>query len=286
MSSNVYEIVTETILDALAKGVVPWRKPWTTRDGGMHCNLKSRKPYRGINQLLLSLMPYTSAYWVTFKQATELGGTVRKGEKSTLVVFWKQLKVEDPTAAKGYKMIPMLRYYRVFNIEQCDGLAAPVIEPLPDFDPNVEAEAIVDGMPDAPPITYEGDSACYIPQWDSVKMPVRESFLSPARFYSTVFHELAHSTGHAKRLNRPEITKGGIRFGDSDYGNEELVAEMTAAMLCAHSGLFPETRDSNAAYIASWIRTIEGDPKLVVLAAAKAQRASDHIMGVTYAEMS
>lgn len=284
MSKDIYNEVTETILAQLTAGVVPWRKPWTSTNGSLHRSLTSHKQYRGVNQLLLSMTPFAAQWWVTFKGARKLGGNVRRGEKSTLVVFWKVFKKEDVTAPKGYRLIPMLRYYRVFNIEQCDGLTAPVQEEPREFNPVAEAERILEGMPNRPKLTYSGDSACYIPLFDEIRMPQREDFITEPHFYSTVFHEMVHSTGHKSRLNREEITKGSIRFGDDDYGREELVAEFGASMLNATAGLFEVTKDSSSAYIDHWAKEIAADPKLIIQAAGKAQKASDHILNVSWAE--
>jgi antirestriction protein ArdC len=277
---DVYQDVTDRIVAQLEAGTIPWRRPWRCVDGSIPRNLVSGKPYRGINLLLLSMTPYASPYWVTFKQAQSKGGRVRKGEKSTLVVFWKMLKVEDAAAPKGFKTIPMLRHYRIFNVEQCDGIEVPEPAALPDFDPIDECEAIWSGFKGAPPVSFGGDSACYMPQLDAMRMPVREGFASPQAFYLTLFHESIHSTGHPSRLGRFAETDGPQAFGSESYAREELVAEMGSAMLGTVAGIDPsQWLPQSAAYIASWLKSLRNDPRMVVGAAGKAQRAAEHILG-------
>lgn len=273
---DVYQIVTDRIISELENGTVPWRKPWRAVGGDRPTNLVSGKPYRGINQLLLSMSDYKSPYWVTFKQAKLKGGSVRQGERSTLIVFWKMLDGIDRDTGKP-KTIPMLRYYRVFNVEQCDGINVPEPDEIPEFDPCAEADAIIDGMPQAPPIQYGGDSAAYVPEMDIVKLPVREAFSTPAMFYNTAFHELTHSTGHADRLKREGIVDFDS-FGSEQYAKEELIAEMGAAMLCTVAGI-DNTLPASASYVANWLQALKNDPKMVVQAAGKAQRAADFIIG-------
>ena len=282
---SVYEIVTERIIEKLAEGTVPWHKPWS--GGGCPKNLVSGKAYRGVNVLLLGSQDFTSPYWVTFKQAKQLGGTVRKGERSTPCIFWKFLArdTENPvTGETESKQIPLVRYYSVFNIEQTDGirharLEAQAEEPEP-FNPIEAAEAIVASYPDAPSISQDGrGSAFYRPATDSIHMPKPETFDSEASYYATLFHEMSHSTGHESRLNRPGVTDP-IRHGSHNYSREELVAEMGSAFLLAQAGIDSDSlTDNSASYIQSWLKALRADPKLVVLAGAQAQKAVDHITG-------
>jgi antirestriction protein ArdC len=285
MAKSVYEIVTERILEKLEHGTVPWHKPWA--GGGCPQNLVSGKEYRGVNIWLLGSQDFTSPYWVTFKQAKQLGGTVRKGERSTPCIFWKFLArdTENPeTGETKTKQIPLIRYYSVFNVEQCDGIShkrleAQAEEPAP-FNPIEAAEAIVASYPDAPSISQDGRaSAYYRPATDSIHMPIRETFDSEAHFYATLFHEMTHSTGHESRLSRPGVSNP-IRYGSHEYSQEELVAEMGAAFLLAEAGIDNDSlTDNSASYIASWLKALKDDPKLVVLAGAQAQKAVDHITG-------
>ena len=229
---------------------------------------------------------YRSHVWLTYKQAVALGGVVRKGEKGTPVVFWKQLQVEDRDEAGQKKTIPFLRYFTVFNTEQTEGCTfdAATIKRLapPDvptgFDPVVEAETVFEGMPSRPSVTFDGGNrAFYRPDSDTVHLPPRETFHDAAGFYETLFHELGHATGHASRVGRKVE---GNPFGSHDYGREELVAEMTSAFVLATVGLEQETLVNAAAYIASWKRAIAADESMVVWAASQAQKAADFILGV------
>ena len=282
---DAYTAVTDTILEALEAGTVPWRRPWTSA-GTLPLSLSTGRPYRGVNVMLLSLLgaQYDSPYWGTYKKIAELGGQVRKGEKSTMVTFWKKLTItEEVDGKKQRKDIFMLRVYRVFNIDQADwaeGSKRPATPALVDHDPIAEAEAIVAGYPDAPPIHRTlSDRAYYVPSTDEITVPVIEQHASPEHFYSTLFHEMGHSTGHTSRLARPNLMTFS-HFGDEKYSKEELVAEMTAAFLSAHAGI-EVTLDNSAAYIASWLRVLKGDRKLVISAAAQAQKAAEHILGTT-----
>jgi antirestriction protein ArdC len=208
-----------------------------------------------------------------------LGGSVKKGERSFPVVFWKRFKEEGNDEAKP---IPFLRYYSVFNVAQCEGInvpTIPTIDPAPKFQRIEKCEQIVAGMPKRPPINHDGSSACYSPSHDEISMPEPEVFESIEAYYSTLFHELAHSTGHLSRLNRKEVTEPG-RFGTDPYSREELVAEMGAAFLSGHCEIENKTVDQSAAYIQSWLERLKDDRRLVVHAATQAQKACDFILDV------
>lgn len=269
---DVYEMVTDRIVAALEKGVVPWQKPWTSVGGPR--NLQSKRPYRGLNAFLLALMPFKSPYWTTFRAAKAAGGSVKKGEKGTIVVFWKIMEVDDAQAKNGKKKIPLLRYYTVFNVEQCEGLEVPE-DKLPTFEPLNEAQDIIDQMPNKPDINYGGDRAYYAPITDDVTLPFPEMFESQEAFYQTAFHELAHSTGHESRLHR---VKDWTTFGSEPYAQEELVAEMGAAMVLGQIGMEPRV-DESAAYINGWLAKLKNDKKFVLKAASQAQKAADYILG-------
>lgn len=280
--TDVYQIVTDRIVRLLESGTVPWHQPWK---GGNQWprNLVSRKPYRGINVFLLKSAMYPSPFWLTFRQIQTLGGTVKKGERSFPVVFWKILKEEgDPEARR----IPFLRYYSVFNVTQCEGINVPVTQPVAvdrPFTPIDECERVVRDMQNPPAIRHHGGGACYIPALDAVSMPEAKLFESPEAYYSTLFHELTHATGHASRLNRAEVADQG-RFGSDPYSREELVAEMGAAFLSAHCEIENKTIIQSANYIQEWLKRLKDDRKLVVHAAAQAQRACDFILNVEYKE--
>ena len=242
-----------------------------------------------MNIFLLGCQGFTSPYWLTFKQAKQLGGSVRKGEHGTPCILWKWINRSDENAETGEtetKQIPLIRYYNVFNVEQCDGIShkgleAQAEEPEP-FNPVEAAEAIVASYPDAPSISQDGRaSAYYRPATDSIHVPERETFDSEEHFYATLFHEMAHSTGHEKRLARPGITNP-IRHASHGYTQEELVAEMSSAFLLAEAGIDTDgLMDNSAAYVASWLKALRNDKKLVVFAGAQAQKAVDHILSRT-----
>jgi antirestriction protein ArdC len=279
-SPDVYAEVTERIVAALEAGTVPWRRPWIA-SADAHRNPVSGTEYRGVNPFLLDMTAWDRGYsdplWITFKQAKTKGGCVRKGEKSTLVIFWKMLKGKDKDTGEE-RTIPMLRHYRVFNVAQVDGLDIERPEVAP-FDPIERADAIIAGMPNAPTIGHGGNRAFYAPALDAVQLPMREQFVSADAYYSTAFHELTHSTGHESRLNREEVAgRGKHAFGSERYAREELVAELGAAMVGARAGIAPQT-DQSAAYIAGWLKALKEDDKLLISAAGRAQRAADYIVG-------
>jgi antirestriction protein ArdC len=272
---NVYEIVTERIVKALEAGTVPWVKPWI--GGNRAMNLVSRKPYRGVNIFLLDSSKYVSPYWATFNQIRNLGGYVKKGEKASIVVFFKMLEKEADGTAKS-KRIPYLRYYNVFNTDQTEGLKVPAAAVASNpFTPIETCENIVMGMPERPEIRSEEQRAYYFPLADFVNMPKKDTFRSPEEYYSTLFHELTHSTGHESRLNR-EGVRDCVPFGSTNYSKEELVAEMGAAFLCAIAGIENKTVDNSVAYLQNWIQKLKGDAKLIVSAATQAQKAADFIL--------
>jgi antirestriction protein ArdC len=272
--ASVYEIITNQILEELEKGEVPWRKPWHSLPPA---NLITKKPYRGINVFLLGFAGYGSQFWLTFNQAKQLGGNIRKGQHGAKIIFWR-CKTRETESAEGEieeRKSAFLRYYTVFNLEQTEGLSALLT--LPPAVPIESAEEIVKAMPNPP--AFEQDSrAAYIPSRDTVTMPSRTAFQSQAEYYSTLFHELVHSTGHTKRLGREGIDK--IQpFGSEDYSKEELVAEMGSAMLCGVAGIEQATIGNSAAYLRGWINRLKADSRLVIAAARAAQEAADYIRG-------
>lgn len=289
---DVYEIVTDQVLEALESGTVPWRMPWNT-NGTMPLSLSTRKPYRGINPFLLGAASYKAGYmspwWGTYNKIKELGGQVRKGESGTLVTFWKswiKKETDEATGEKTENRIFVLRYYRVFNAEQADweeGKAPKFAQvEKTDAEKIADAEKIVDGYADGPSIKFGSDAATYTPSTDTIRTPAVDQFADSAEYYSTLFHEMTHSTGHESRNNRTEINTFS-HLGDHYYSKEELVAEMGAAFLMGVAGIGTDaTTENSAAYLRSWINVLKGDKKLLVGAAAQAQRASDRILGVEY----
>jgi antirestriction protein ArdC len=269
---KIYDMVTDRILELMEKGTVPWRKTWSS---GMPINFKSKKEYRGINLFFLNAMPYSCNLWGSFKQISEKGGKINKGEHGFPVVFWKFLDVADSNNPDGMKRIPMLRYYTVFNLEQTDIKITAKDER--DNQPIPCAESVVSGYKN-PPVISSGKNACYIPSKDIVQVPSIKSFDDPESYYSTLFHELVHSTGHKSRLNRFDGSSSEI-FGSESYSKEELIAEMGASYLSGHCGFLSSVESNNASYLASWMKRLKEDKKLLIQAAGKAQIAADHILG-------
>ena len=286
--ADVYEIITNRIIKQLEAGTVPWHKTWKAGPHGWPKNLVSKKDYRGVNVLLLSCSMYELPYWVSFKQAKGLGGHVRKGEKSTPVVFWKWYEPQggeaDPKTGRVERR-PLLRHYNVFNVAQCDGLDQRIPETNEDdaepFEPIAECERIVQTMPQRPQVNHGTIGAFYRASDDTVNMPYQGRFNRPEAYYSTLFHELTHSTGHPSRLNRQGIAESS-RFGSGTYSREELIAEMGAAFLCGHTAIENATIDDSANYVAIWLGKLKQDKRLIVQVAAQAQKAVDLILGRTY----
>lgn len=275
---DVYQIVTDLFLEKLEQGIVPWHKPWNGGLSAMPTNMISKKPYHGINVLLLALQPYTSNLWLTYKQAKDKGGNVRKGEKGIPVVFWKFIEKENQETGEQYS-IPFLRYSTVFNVEQCDGIdyEKPVVNES--IKPLEHCQQIVERMPLKPAIVHQEPSAYYSPSKDLVNMPNIGLFVGSEEYHSTLFHELVHSTGHEKRLGRHKTEKCSHQFGSNDYSKEELVAEIGASFLCGICEIENKTIDNSIAYIQSWIKRFKEKPRLLVEAAGKAQKAVDFIVG-------
>ncbi|MFI4915095.1 MAG: ArdC family protein [Phycisphaerales bacterium JB060] len=288
MALDVYQAVTDRIIELLDQGTVPWRHP--IRGGGGDrsppTSLASQRAYRGINVFLLAvtawLEGYESPYWLTYVQARMMGGHVRKGEKGSLVILWKQYATQDRETGQDIT-VPVLRHYTVFNTEQCEGIEVPSPSPAEDqgeepaFTPIEAASAIVEGYQDGPRIEHKGSQAFYQPKADLVCIPEPDRFVDPKSYYATIFHELVHSTGHRSRLDRG-LEKKLSPFGSADYSKEELVAEMGAAFLAAAAGIGTATIEQSAAYVDGWRKKIGSDTKLVVQSAGMAQKAADLIV--------
>jgi antirestriction protein ArdC len=294
-SSALYGRVTDRVLTALENGVAPWRRPWkahVTATGErvwQPRNAITGRAYRGVNILLLAMSGFPDQRWVTFNQAKAAGGSVRKGERGTEVVFWKLWKTEKDDGSVS--QVPLLRSFHVFNIAQVDGLtlartdAESLIEPTTS-EHIAAAEAITAGFVNRPCILHGGDRACYAPCLDRVTMPLYAQFESGEAYYATLFHELAHSTGHESRLDRPGVSgRAGEPRTLERYGREELIAEMTAAFLCAEAGIDGRL-DQSAAYLENWRDAIRADQKAIVVAAGAAQKAADFILNRSPQEQS
>lgn len=276
---NIYDAVNDRILAQLEQGLIPWRKEWkVTGHSGLPFNFATKKPYRGINIWLLGCSPFSDARWLTYKQAQTIGAQVKRGEKGTPIVFWSMFDKDELNSKGEAERVPFLRQYTVFNVEQCDGIPVELPFDEPIFEPIPAAQSMVEGYLKRADIRlrHGGGRAFYSPSLDYIQMPPENSFELPAAYYSTLFHECGHSTGHSSRLDRgfkPEQT-----FGSVDYSKEELVAEFTAAYLCATVGISNERVETNhTAYIHGWLKALKNDKKMLLSAAQKAQRAADLI---------
>ena len=267
---DIYSEVTARIMEQMEQGIIPWQKPWVAC--GKAISRTTGKPYSLLNQMLLG----RPGEYLTFKQCQEAGGKVRKGEKAQMVVFWKWIETEDEETHEK-KEVPFLRYYNVFHIDQCEGITAKhtTETAFPDGAAADEAaQAIIADYlnRESVKLTHqEGDRAFYRPCTDEIVLPLMKQFRSTAEYYSTAFHEITHSTGHEKRLNRLEKI---AYFGSDAYSKEELVAEIGAAALVSHAGL--ETDRSfrnNAAYVQNWLQVLKDDKRFIVSAAGKAEKA-------------
>ena len=277
---NVYEMVTERIIAELEKGIIPWEKPWTgVRDGAF--NRITKRPYSLINQMLL----LHRGEYATFKQWSDLGGHVRKGEKSEIVVFWKildQVEVSEETGEKEIKKIPLLRYYNVFHVSQVDGVEPLAPEQLNnDITPIETGDKIITDYITREHLNFiecKSNKAYYSPSADTVKVPLKEQYDLINEYYSTTYHELIHSTGHKNRLNR--LQTGAIAaFGSEEYSKEELVAEIGSATIMNMLGIeTTKTFRNSAAYIQNWLQVLRNDNKFIVSVSSKAEKAVNYIM--------
>lgn len=269
MKSVAYDAVYNQIIEEMSKGKLPWRKLWS---GPKPQNAKTGRPYSGINFFMLSCSGYADARWLTYKQAIEMGGQVKSGEKSVKIVFWNILSKEENGKKKS---IPLLKYFNIFNVEQIEGLNIEDIQ----NETILSADEVINNFKDKPKITYGHDRAGYSKSQDTVLMPSKQQFVDIESYFNTLFHELVHSTGSESRLNRKTMVNSE-RFGSDVYSEEELVAEFGAAFLCSACGIDNTLKDS-AAYIKGWMEAFKENPSMIVHAASKAQSAADYILGKT-----
>lgn len=279
---DVYQLVTDQVIALLEKGIVPWQKPW--KDAGMPMNLLSKRPYRGINLWLLNSLNYEKNFFLTWDQIKSLGGSVNKDEKGQMVVFWKNTikKPEELDKEGKAKTVPMLRYYKVFNIAQCRDIPVELIPVVDEshepVDPILECEAILNAAPDLPLISFSGKAAAYYNvDKDEITLPKMKSFKSSPAYYATLYHELIHATGAEKRLNRKTLVDR-VPFGAESYALEELIAEMGSAFLCQFSGILPNEIKNTVAYLDNWLSVLKNDKKFIVSASGQAQKATDYIL--------
>lgn len=280
MSKNVYQMVTDRIIEQLEQGCIPWHKPWTgTKEGAF--NRVSKRSYSLLNQMLLK----HSGEYASFKQWTDLGGHIRKGEKSEIVVFWKILPIEEEKedGTKTMKQIPLLKYINVFHISQVDGVEPLKGSELHDIEPIEEADKILTDYWNREHIKVEhvkGDKAYYSPMFDMIHLPLFEQFTDPNEYYSTAFHESIHSTMAESRCDRAEERKNkSVAFGSEEYSKEELVAEIGSATLLNLIGIeTKKTFKNSTAYIQSWLRALKNDTKFIISASSKAEKAVKYIL--------
>lgn len=271
----MYEVINSMIMEKLRNGKMPWKQTWS--NFGPARNYVSKKPYRGINALTLNNTDFEYPLYMTFLQVKELGGHIKRGSKSIEVIYWGSLEFENDDHVKR---IPFLRYYNVFIVDCIDGIELKLPERYVN-DPIDACETIVKDMPSKPRIEHGGDEPHYNRREDKVKIPHRENFILSDEYYATLFHELAHSTGHESRLNREECMKSSV-YGSRDYCKEELVAEIATCFLCGEARITNSIIDNSSAYIQFWLERLtymlKEDNKAFVRASALAQKATDFVM--------
>lgn len=288
---DVYQEVTQQVICALEQGQIIWKQGWSKL--GLPKNIAAGNHYRGWNLFYLNFIAlykgYKTPYFITYKQALDLGGNIRRGEKGYQIVYWalvdnrnKTITTTDAGTGEEKERHPQYRvpkFYVVFNIDQTEGIEFPKVQNLfQDKADKLEAcEQIIVNMPHSPKIRNAGDRAFYSCPTDKVTMPLPALFHSMEEYYSTLFHELAHSTGHETRLNRKELREHD-GFGGENYSKEELTAELTAAFLCALSNIEQKTLANSTAYIQGWLKALNNDKTLILKAASQAQAAADFIL--------
>lgn len=273
--NEIYERVTNNIISEIEAGnLPPWLKPWKQgkRTGVMPINASTNAPYQGLNVLTLwcerEEKQYPQARWITYKQCQALGGQVRKGEKSTPIIYVSKTVVDAEKDTE--RLVPFLKTWSVFNVAQCDGLPHNEPEPeLPEHERNEKAEAFFAAI--NAEVRWNEPLAAYIPSKDLIVMPARGAFTNAESLYATLSHEHIHFSGHKSRLDRDLKS----RFDKEAYAFEELVAEIGAAMTCAVLQVKGELR--HASYVDSWLKVLKGDPKAILTAASLASKATDYL---------
>ena len=287
MENKVYQMVTDRIIEQMQKGIIPWRKPWHGAEAtgeDVAISYASRRAYSQINQWLLGCVP---GEYLTHKQISDLGGKIRKGEKSKFVVFYTNFsftKKNEETGEDEVHTIPVLRYYNVWHIDQTEGIPTKIV---PGEKVEVESDELAEKViadyvartglkfhNDAP-----SDRAFYHPGTDEVVVPMPTQYTRMSEYYSTTFHELTHSTLRKDRCDRR--SEGAVAaFGSENYSREELVAELGSAMLCSRCGVDDDaSRRNNVAYLQSWCKAFKNDPKMIMWAAPRAEKAASFIWG-------
>lgn len=282
MATNVYQIVTDRIISEMEKGIIPWHRPWFGVSTGARSYITGQ-PYSLINQFLIG----DEGEYITFKQAQKLGGSVKKGAKSKLVVYYQPLVKEIETAEgeKKFINIPFLRYYNVFNIKDCEGIEPHKERKMYEHTGIEAAEHVItDYVERNKPLKLQNDKpsnrAYYSPSEDKVVLPMLGQYADVSEYYSTAFHELTHSTMPKSRCNR--VSEGKIAaFGDENYSREELVAEIGSNFICNTLGINSKQSDRNSvAYLQNWIAALKSDSKMIIWAASRAEKAANYILGI------
>ena len=271
---DIYATITDRMIAEMERGVIPWNKPWMA--SGLAVSHTTGKPYSLLNQMLLG----RAGEYLTFKQVQTEGGYVRKGEKSSICVFWKFIEQEDEETGE-IKQVPFLRYYNVFHIDQCEGIRAKYARELTESaNADAAAESLINAYIAREGVTIEhqeGNRAYYQPSTDTVVLPLMKQFAESSEYYNTAFHELTHSTGHISRLARIDSPAA---FGSESYSKEELIAEIGSSALVHHCGLeTPQSFRNNVAYIQNWLQVLKNDKRFIVSAAGKADKAVNLILG-------
>lgn len=295
--SLIVKIITDQVVKAMEQGIIPWQKPWV--GGGLPKSLATGKPYRGLNALLLNLSAvmngYTSGYWATWDKIRQMGGRVKEGQekKYTIISYYQSVSVpgEDEDGNPIEVSYPLLRYYRVYNLDQTEGIPRPSDELPPGVVGQEDALEAVENaislMPNPPQIFEDSNKAYYDPQDDSIHLPSRTRFVSLEEYYATKLHEIGHSTGAAHRLNRPEIAERQALTDEYHYGVEELTAELFSAYACGYFGINNEKIIQNqAAYLNGWINAIQENREILIKAGQRASKALDYFLSAQLGEIN
>ncbi len=291
-NNDTYQRITDYVISQLEKGEIVWQKGWSNL--GLPKNIATNHHYKGWNSFFLNFITsyfgFKTPYFLTYKQTLDKGGSVRRGEKGFQVVWWTTLKdkrkiiIEEGEEKEYTYRVPKI--HTVFNVDQTQGIEFPKVEKM--FRSTTlkiySCEKIINNMPGLPAIKHQGDKAFYNLQNDTITLPNIERFHSDEAYYKTLFHELAHSTGHADRLDRKELVEYD-GFGKENYSKEELTAELTAAYLCAACGIEEPVINNSAAYIQGWLKALENDTRLILKAATQAQAAADYILNFSFTKV-
>jgi len=294
--TSVYEATTDMFIrrceERRAAGdlVAPWRKTWDPTFG-MPRNMVTGKPYRGANVFFTLLSGFSSPFWLTFRQIKSLGGRIKREEDGkpqgyTPITFWWFPDRNNPEHEGRY---PFAKFYQVWNTEQVSGIELHVSDKMTTLrenaepiNPIAEAQAIVDRWVSGPEISHRGGKCCYIPSADRIEIPHMQAFVNGEEYYRSLFHEMIHATGHRKRLDRDGIANPA-RFASHEYSEEELIAEMGAAMLAGYAGIAsPESDENSAAYLDFWLKKLRAEPKMLEMSGRAAQKAVDMIRGIRW----